>query len=126
MGHQLSSSHIKSPCFELVFPRSAALCLPAAASRSHQRSWPRATLELSELEVLLLLMHSASAKRDPRGRAGKTQGSAREDQERTSTHEGARVVHRRDDEDLWQRRREELKSWQDEAVSLSINYRQHV
>merc|ERR1712098_271322 len=50
----------------------------------------------------------------------------REDQERTSTHEGARVVHRREDEDLWQRRREELKSWQDEAVSLSINYRQHV
>merc|ERR1711977_756613 len=50
----------------------------------------------------------------------------REEEERTSTHEGARVVHRRDDEDLWQRRREELKSWQDEAVSLSINYRQHV
>merc|ERR1712014_413736 len=70
--HQLSSSHIKSPCFELVFPRSAALCLPAAASRSHQRSWPRATLELSELEVLLLLMHSASAKRHPR-----TSGSER-------------------------------------------------
>merc|ERR1711862_644033 len=105
MGHQLSSSHIKSPCFELVFPRSAALCLPAAASRSHQRSWPRATLELSELEVLLLLMHSASAKRHPR-----TSGSERKSRQNSRLREKIKNA---------QAHMKELESYIDETMKTS-------